>query len=87
MDLIFYYRFQLLRGLAFCHGHNVLHRDLKPQNLLINKVFLTLFMRCACKIVGYKLLTNDTHFAEWGIETCRFWSSKSFWDSCKMLFS
>jgi len=29
--------FQLLRGLAFCHGHNVLHRDLKPQNLLINK--------------------------------------------------
>jgi len=30
-------RFQLLRGLAFCHGHNVLHRDLKPQNLLINK--------------------------------------------------
>lgn len=28
---------QLLRGLAFCHEHNVLHRDLKPQNLLINK--------------------------------------------------
>jgi cyclin-dependent kinase 5 len=28
---------QLLRGLAFCHAHNVLHRDLKPQNLLINK--------------------------------------------------
>jgi len=29
--------FQLLRGLNFCHTHNVLHRDLKPQNLLINK--------------------------------------------------
>ncbi|PIO56338.1 hypothetical protein TELCIR_22263, partial [Teladorsagia circumcincta] len=27
---------QLLRGLAFCHAHHVLHRDLKPQNLLIN---------------------------------------------------
>src|SRR5690242_18765228 len=32
---------QLLRGLAFCHSHRVLHRDLKPQNLLINKVRCT----------------------------------------------
>jgi len=29
--------FQLLRGIAFCHDRRVLHRDLKPQNLLINK--------------------------------------------------
>ena len=28
--------FQLLQGIAFCHKHRVLHRDLKPQNLLIN---------------------------------------------------
>lgn len=28
---------QLLVGVAFCHDHRVLHRDLKPQNLLINK--------------------------------------------------
>jgi len=28
---------QLLRGIAFCHENRILHRDLKPQNLLINK--------------------------------------------------
>lgn len=30
--------FQLLRGTAFCHSHGVLHRDLKPQNLLVDRV-------------------------------------------------
>ncbi|QOU19562.1 negative regulator of the PHO system [Brettanomyces bruxellensis] len=30
------FMFQLLKGIAFCHDNRVLHRDLKPQNLLIN---------------------------------------------------
>jgi len=29
--------YQLLKGVSFCHDRRVLHRDLKPQNLLINK--------------------------------------------------
>lgn len=28
---------QLLDGIAYCHKNKVLHRDLKPQNLLVNK--------------------------------------------------
>lgn len=37
MEVVKSFMYQLLRGLQFCHSHNVLHRDLKSQNLLINK--------------------------------------------------
>lgn len=30
------YTYQVLDGVQFCHSHRVLHRDLKPQNLLVN---------------------------------------------------
>ncbi|CAK1578895.1 unnamed protein product [Parnassius mnemosyne] len=36
LDLVKSYLRQLLEGIAYCHGRRVLHRDLKPQNLLVD---------------------------------------------------
>jgi serine/threonine protein kinase len=32
----FHYLRQLLEGILYCHSNRVIHRDLKPQNLLID---------------------------------------------------
>jgi len=36
--LIKSYLYQLVKGIAYCHCHRILHRDLKPQNLLIDRL-------------------------------------------------
>lgn len=36
-QLVKYYLYQMLQGIAYCHSHRVLHRDLKPQNLLLDR--------------------------------------------------
>ena len=36
-ELVKSYCYQLIQAILFCHQRRVLHRDLKPQNLLIDK--------------------------------------------------
>ncbi|GJJ73249.1 hypothetical protein EMPS_05607 [Entomortierella parvispora] len=37
LDQVKEYLYQLVKGVEYCHGRRILHRDLKPQNLLIDE--------------------------------------------------
>lgn len=62
---IIYFTYQLLKGLKFIHSANVIHRDLKPKNLLVNS-------SCELKICDFglakpmvELVRNKMHFTEY----------------------
>mmetsp|Transcript_22397 Transcript_22397/g.57032 ORF Transcript_22397/g.57032 Transcript_22397/m.57032 type:complete len:403 (-) Transcript_22397:432-1640(-) len=56
-----FFLYQLLRGLKFVHSAGVIHRDLKPRNLLVNS-------NCDLKICDYGLAR--VHHADDEICTC-----------------
>lgn len=55
--------YEILKGLAFCHGHRVIHRDLKPHNVLISpdatQVKIADFGLARASFVPGKTLTHE----------------------------
>lgn len=57
-ELVRSYLYQISAAMLFCHQRRVLHRDLKPQNLLINRDGVI-------KVFGYFVQAHHLSFRSW----------------------
>ena len=66
------YVHQILKAVQFCHSHRVLHRDLKPQNILIdaatNTVKVADFGLARCFTPPIRPYTHE-------VKSCQLYSS------------
>jgi len=62
-DHVRYFVYQVIRGLKFLHSANVLHRDLKPNNLLVNA-------NCDLKICDLGLARMSDNAEQPNLMTC-----------------
>ena len=60
LDMVRFYIYQLLKAIEFCHRNNVIHRDIKLENLLIKPKTNELKI---CDFGFARVLNNK---AEWG---------------------
>jgi len=60
------YLYQMLQAILFCHQRRVIHRDLKPQNLLIDNrgiIKLADFGLARALCVPVRVYTHEVTFA------------------------